>query len=238
MRFQERTCHVSKLQTAENMAPLKKSYGSRTGRTYRTTYKRGEGFKRVSYKKPSKLSKFQEISRSNERKSIDTLVPTGALVNNTIAGSGAIIPIAFGAGDNQRVGRRVTLKSMYYRFAAGCGQLRIIVVYDKQPNALTAAIAEVFSTTTWTAMMQISNGDRFMILSDKIFSASDDGAISGTSNLTQGTCYTKISLEAIYQGVATTPNTGNILLFYVPLGVNAAAPNTIEIQTRVRFTDA
>jgi len=210
----------------------------------RTTFSVRRGFRRtpmvrrIKFARPSKVSRFQASpSIPPEQKNIDTFTAGTLITNNTLAPV-ASFNIAQGAGPGQRVSRRVILKSLYYRVAAGCGAFRVIAIFDKQPNGVQAGVAEIFTNATFVAAMNLARSDRFIVLSDQTYMSNDTGITSGTSNIVVGHRYTKISLDSVYDDSgAGAPTTGNILLFAAPLGVNAVAPNTLDIQTRLRYTD-
>jgi len=96
--------------------------------------------------------------------------PTNQLLNG----------IQTGAGFFNRVGSRIEMKSLHIRgyisnVATGLqSQLRMVVVYDRQPNGATPTIQTILNTriqtgvasTTGTSEINLDNRDRFVIVRD------------------------------------------------------------------------
>lgn len=221
------------------MAPLKKSYGASSGRTYKTTLDKSGRFKRVSYrkaKKPSKVSLFQEPSMSlAERKNFDVSTVGTPGVENVFQ-SVALMNPALGTDASGRVGRKTTLRSLFYRFTAGGGAMRVLMVYDKQSNGANAAVTDVLTNNTYTALQNLSNSDRFIILSDEIYTVAQDGASSSTTVGVQGKKFTKMCLEQVYApGAVVIPQSGNIFGLFCLRGL--VVGGLVTLETRVRYTD-
>lgn len=225
----------------------RKVYGPVTGRTYKTVGTPGN-YRRISYRKPSvvymkPLYKGLSLYQSRptvEWKQIDTIYADNALpVTDAFSSLAYQNLIAQGVGNSQRVGRKITLRSIYYRFhmgtAAGTspytGPVRIVVVYDRQPNGLGGGIVDVFSSNNFHALQNLNNGDRFLVLSDQIYESS-------STLSTHGQMYKKLSLDTVYSGAGATiadMTTGSISAFVATPG--GAAAVVINLNFRVRYID-
>lgn len=232
------TCQ--KLQTAEKMAPLKKSRGVSSGYRYRTIGRVGT-YKRVAYKKKSpKVTLFQEVKKSAEWKNIDNQIETQIPVSsNGFSGPQILNPLLQGTSAVTRIGRKVTFRSLTYRIqfsgatgaSANTSPLRVLIVYDRQPNGVAAAASDVLEQATFTGHMNLARSDRFLIMSDKIHESSSTGPSTGK-------CHIKMSLESFYStnlGTIADIQTGAILMFLASTGSTSTTFNTV---VRLRFTDS
>lgn len=199
-----------------------------------------------------------------ERK-VNDIQTTSYAVNTT--GSVTLLALPrVGADFNQRVGRKVTVKSVYIRGIGGTewavtggtagtslsvpSQLhRMMIVFDLQPNGAAPAITDILLEANAASQLNLDNRDRFKIFCDKTWTV---GAIA-TSNATpeSSICdpqqyqikkYKKINAEMIFNAT----NGGSIAditsgaLYMVWIGTNATGANTdgtAKVSTRVRYVD-
>lgn len=101
-----------------------------------------------------------------------------------------------GASEQNRIGRKVSMKSLMIRgwvrydqagTTPGDDLLRCIVFYDRQPNGAAPVIADVLqdtdqagtATTSITSNINLSNADRFKILRDWFWSVPHIVSIAG-----------------------------------------------------------
>lgn len=219
------------------MAPMKKAYGSSSGRKYKTV-RTSRGYTRVS-KPSSKVSKFADRARpSVELKAIDT-VSTGVAMPaaNTMAYQGCLNGWAQGSTAGQLVGRKASMKSNQFRCSVQAGAARVLIVYDKQANGAATNVLDVLVSTDFNSPQNLNYSDRFIVLHDKIYTLADN-CINQTaaSPVVYGQDYTKMSLDAVTQFIAgLVPNSGSVSLF---LGVlNPIAAGTYSLYNRLRYTD-
>jgi len=162
-----------------------------------------------------------------------------------------------------RIGRKVTLKSLYLRGrvrAAGAGtmtaqvtpeqQARLMIIYDLQPNAEVPTILDILNTADPASQTNLSNRERFRILCDKEYCF--DPVVSVTT-ATQAqmtatrTCYNlklykKLNLSMIFNAVngGTIADINSGALYMVWIG-SAVASSTGDaeavVSTRVRYSD-
>lgn len=181
-----------------------------------------------------------------EVKFIDNTVftPPPANANSTI------IPInALGQGQdfNQRIGRKITMKSIQIRYQmnqilAPAGiqlSTRVLIVYDRQPTGALPAVQDILTTQlTCNGYVNLNNRQRFWILMDKIHCMDTAGpksimekrfirlgrkGVDATYNSVLGTI-ADISSGALYVIVQNgTPVLGNDM--------------GLLMSTRVKYTD-
>lgn len=184
--------------------------------------------------------------RGPEKKFIDT-TPTF----NIVASSSAFVAtpvllngVGTGATATDRVGRKILMKSLYVRYALNRSatttlgaNVRIVVVYDRQPNAAPPGITDVFLADAFLSPNNLSNRDRFVILCDEVTESIDAAGPSTQA----GTIYKKINLETTFNAVAasdiTTITTGSVYMFVAQSGQAATANLALNARARIRFTD-
>lgn len=178
-----------------------------------------------------------------EKKYLDVQDTTDVTLN------GAVVPlnlIAAGTDFNQRIGRRIRIKSWQCRFYANlensssAAALRIMLVYDKQTNGSTPALTDIIDPTTtpsnFFGMINLNNRDRFVMLMDKVF-ALDNGR--GYTMVFKK--FKKLNHDTVYS--ATTAAIGSVAtggLFWVTVGNQTAGAADIDMNSahRIRFIDA
>jgi len=198
-------------------------------------------------------------------KKVNDLATTTYQVNT----SGSITLLAnpqLGSDFNNRIGRKVVLKSVYVRGQvkldwAGAGGLpatagiaaqmaRFILVCDMQPNGAAPAITDILVEATAESQLNLNNRDRFKILSDKTYVF--DPVINVQTATQAQLCYNrtiypvkkfkKIDQEMVFNGV----NGGSIAdvtsgaLYMVWIGTTASGlgDSNAVVSTRVRYVDA
>jgi len=174
-----------------------------------------------------------------------------------------------GAGFYNRIGRRIRMKSVFITGnlvasgnATGAGTaeyLRLMLVYDRQPNGNNPGVSDVLAdygqdgntTTTSYSKTNPNNFERFAILRDERVAI----PINGTGGTTQQynsivgeqcnkfTWFVKLKdLETHYKSTSTPTTVGDIAtghLFLMTVG-NVLAANAgyaFEINARLRFVD-
>jgi len=172
-----------------------------------------------------------------EKKSIDvnTTFTTGA---NGVWSAGQLLNgCAAGTGATNRVGRKITMKSHQMRSfstnnSANGGNVRILIVYDKQSNGAAPVITDVLGADLVTAPMNLSNADRFVVIHDVITQGPTDLAATWHEKH-----YKKIGLETLFGNTGATIadiNSGSVYGFVAGAGAVAV---TTTLWSRVRFAD-
>ena len=179
--------------------------------------------------------------------------PTGLLLNG----------VAQGAAMYQRVGNKIQMKGLQIRGnllnAATCveGCLRMVIVYDRQPNGALATWNTVFqmrdsagtTSSNTFAMINVDQRERFVILRDKFWHAPSVTYTGGVQ--TNGPSYPTDSewdvdeyiklkgLKCTFQGDTSgiaSISTGSILMFLCVNGTNDSY--SLSWNTRLRYYDA
>jgi len=178
--------------------------------------------------------KFLDSSMNDDPILASGAFTAGTLLNGLITGSTA----------SQRIGRKVTIKSLLVRYSwglattsTGGSPLRILIVYDKQANAVAPAITDILLTDTFHSANNLSNRDRFVTISDII----TDPVSTGDCFAVAGVIYKKLNLETMYNaGTAGTIgdiSSGSIYMFVAQTGRIATASPEFSSTVRIRYTD-
>lgn len=172
----------------------------------------------------------------------------------TIAAAYLCNGLAQGAGPNNRLGRKILMKSIYVRATHYCtaaasvsGPLRMIVVYDKQTNGAfpTATAANVVSSPLTTDHINSSNNlgcaDRYITIFDKLFPPVAGATNPGAPQAATKKCYRKINLEQVFNtgniGDITDINSGAVYIAFCSAGFNATG-SVVDYMVRTRFEDS
>lgn len=171
-----------------------------------------------------------------------------------------------GTGFQNRIGRQVSLKSVYMRYKLAlnvpditAGSLvdrtsppqlcRMILFVDSQPNGAAPATTDLLVAATTTSQLNLNNRDRFTILVDKVynFGAQMADAASGLQLTTPPwiqhfEVYKKIGIKTTFNagnaGTVADINTNSLYqLFICDNGAVAANAVVYTGTTRLRFTD-
>lgn len=193
-------------------------------------------------------------STGAEKKVFD-VVPGVAQINTTGFVQCICIPV-LGNDYNNRVGRKITMSSVYVRGYArteisatpaattvSSQQGRIMLIYDDQPNGALPAITDILNTADPASQLNLNNRDRFRVLKDKCFAFDPYlQSASASAQIFSVRIYRKLNIDCTFNGVnggtIADIQTGALLLAYV--GSNAAGVSTdanAYLSSRVRFLD-
>lgn len=112
--------------------------------------------------------------------------------------------------------------------------VRIAFVIDRQPNAGTTTVSNIWSSATPTALRGIGTGYRYHVLKDMQFALSNGGRES---------VYFEKTLKLRFHTRYNTSNNGDVTdivtnaLYMVYLSDQATNTPTLNINTRLRFID-
>jgi len=172
----------------------------------------------------------------------------------TVAADQLCNGLATGTGANNRIGRKIVMKSIYMRFTwfvAGSntsqsGPMRILVVYDKQVNgAFPTAIAPATSDGAILHYDHIASpnnlfaADRYVTIFDELVEPLSGVSNPGAPCTRTVSRYKKINLPVIFNngtaGDITDISMGAVYIIFCVAGVvsNTAADYTV----RIRFED-
>ena len=184
-------------------------------------------------------------TRGGELKFIDTQITTNPVVNSITFATGVLLNgIANGSDASTRIGRKVTIKSLLLRWSVkldptttGGGNLRILIVYDKQANAVAPAITDILLTNDFHSPNNLSNRDRFVTICDVV---TDPIAVQGEYSAAD-VVYKKLNLEEMFNagsaGTIGDITSGSIYFFVAQNGGMLIAAPDFRADARIRYTD-
>lgn len=195
---------------------------------------------------------------ATEWKNIDTggtiTVATGAPDWGALGAGVFLNGIPAGVSSQQRVGRKVSMKSMTFRWSRNSpGTLvvgannfvspvpfRILIIYDRSPNGAVPPITDVLTSNAFEAIQNLPNSDRFLVLADRIPSK-DQGHVATYMG---GKMHVKFGAGLICQwfdtigGLITDISAGAIYVYFGCTGPTAAGNENFQFNCRIRYTDA
>lgn len=156
--------------------------------------------------------------------------------------------IAQGASVNQRVGKKVVLKSLQCRgqsfnnSAATGNDVAFLIVYDKRPTGALPAITDILNTANSRAMNNDANSGRFRIMKrvDCMMTGNDTN-ITDTTYMSQDFFLDLKGVQTVFKA-ATTGAIADIeqgALYLVTVGTAAAGTGAAALRVgfRCRFLD-
>lgn len=122
------------------------------------------------------------LPSSTEKKYIDTTLTLSDPVPTTGSIYDSLVNIAQGAGESQRVGRKVTVTAISLRYEVAIDNtstpsatedgVRVILFHDAQTNGVAASVTDILAAASYLSFNNLSNKERFKILSDKFHDVS------------------------------------------------------------------
>ncbi len=216
-------------------------------------YRRAQG--RPTY--ASAYSGYRRVAVANGEMKFHDLDIDDAVVavNGTIA-QVSCLTIPEGNGESARVGRRITVRSILWRYniqlpttatAADTSDIvRVILYHDKQTNGATATITGILEANDFQAFNNLANKGRFTILMDR-FHAVQATAGSGrgsTDTLSYGETNAQFSFfkkcaipieydNSLTTGAVTTMRSSNIGVLLLSQGGHTFFGS----KMRIRYSD-
>lgn len=205
-------------------------------------------YKKRQYNAPLYNAPVQYKGTKTEKKFLDvsfTLsLPFGAATWVAPAAAQLLNGLTLGSTASQRIGRRVTFRSIYIRgklvFGAAVTnscQARYLVVYDKQANAALPATTDILLNDDYLSPNNISNNNRFIIVADKTTASVDAAQVKNISFK----LYRKLMLETQFNagnaGTIADITTGSLFIIGAQSGGAGAANPSMQFQVRLRYDD-
>lgn len=159
-----------------------------------------------------------------------------------------------GTDVNERVGRKITNKSILFRIQAyteytalSGAAVRVMLVYDSQTNSAGVNVTDILQFAQPLSPMNLNNRDRFKVLKDWYF-GTDAIVYSGgppATSITSGTggtytkkTYRRLNHDTIFSATGNTIgsiSTGAILLLLIS---DVAGAIGYSYYSRIRYSDA
>lgn len=187
---------------------------------------------------------YQPRYPQGEWKYADFAISTA--VNN--GGSiGVINALAPGTGASQRIGVKVTLRSIEMRLVANCDLVgglaqtnRFLLLMDRQANAAAPNLADFLNPATYLGIRNLVNRKRFRIMLDKAYELTP---VAGDYARKNFKIYMKFRRGIIVEynnvGAGTIADIVTNAIHFVTIGSEAAGntDGAINGVIRIRYTD-
>lgn len=230
----------------------KRQYGA--PRAFRPGYDRTSGFYGMALaQRRARASRMNQELKFHDIDVDDSAIAT----TGTILNSGSVNLIAQGTEEDQRIGRKVVIKSINWRgtlvvpssSAASTVPLgitdtvRIIMYIDKQCNGATATVTDILATANYQSFNNLSNKERFRTLFDRTFDCMPSGiGGDGTTNTAGASAqsfsfYHKCNLPIEFSataGALTEIRSNNIGVLAISRDGSTV---TLDSKVRLRFTE-
>jgi len=219
----------------------KRKYPYRTSRYRRSTpkFKRYRGLIPTyrGFAGPQQLKaewKYVDVSATNVTPALDGANPV------------LLTPVAQGNSVNQRIGLRITIKSIEIRFAVQQkpgtlpGFFRISIVQDRQCNGELASYQTVYTYPNTVTLRNLGQRKRFKIIRDKVYPVQlhDTG-----NNVFMPHWYIKFKrpFTVEYNGGTTDQPSAiasnNLILYLIGSWIQGDITPSVTFLSRIRYTD-
>jgi len=198
-----------------------------------------------------------------ERKFLDVTIADNSIsAGGDIQNSGTLVVIPQGAGESERVGRKVIIRKMMFRGditlneyagtveadASAANRVRVIFYLDKQCNGAAAVTADILAVATPVSngFNNLTNRDRFVILKDKFIDLNPMALAKATTNFVRPRVNKSMffakscDIPVEYSGTAGTIGeirSNNIGCLLLADSAAAGFPCTVTGTVRFRYTD-
>lgn len=202
----------------------------------------------LKYKATAPLSgsfRSRQMVPVGELKNVDTILSGGSVTGPTATVLGPLNVIAQGPGQNERIGRRVTMKSLWVRWqitmnaslGVGASPFHLLIVYDKQNNAGLTGITSVLTSNSITAFKDLSNERRFVTLMDEWITPIGTGGPQSVCGQRFIKMNQVIEFNTSAAAAATAITTGLVTAFIFQTGLITGSGPEYQFQSRVRYSD-
>ena len=193
---------------------------------------------------------FGSATKRSEQKNFDANVAAPIVAAQTTAVRSSIFSPDQGTGVSERVGRKVDCTSLSWKWSssyapttAGSSPMRLVVVYDRQPNAALPATTDVFNQDYINAHMNLANSRRFLVIVNEEF---EGMSIQGPNAFfkvgyvnfkRRFKCTLPTEFNDTNGGTIADITTGSFIAFTWQNGNIITAAPTDTLDFRIRYTD-
>ncbi len=215
----------------------------------RRTRARGAYRQRRRYRRP-----YGRVATINTELKFHDIIVDDSPVPIAGAVQAALLTIPEGNGEEERIGRSITIKKIAWRYtitkssqatlANTSDVVRVFLVHDKQANGALPAVLDLLETAVFQSFNNLSNSRRFRVLMDKTYdlsnpSGSGQNAADAFGEFTISDTFFKecnITIEydnSAATGAITTIRSSNIFALYI----SQDARCVVVSNMRFRYTD-
>lgn len=190
-------------------------------------------------------------SHLHETGFVDVANAAYGLTSPSTQGVTLLNPIPVGASVNQRIGKKVALKSLQMRgVIVGLQPLHffsentVIIVYDRKPAGALPSVTDILANDNSNSMNNDVNAPRFKIIRrwDHVLLGNIVNSITSTTAVNLDAFVDLKGLPVIYKatGTGTIGDIETGALYLVTLGTGTAVPAayaTLQAAFRIRYSD-
>lgn len=216
-----------------------------------TTQKTSKSTKRRKTAGPSVIANtFGAPAKiGNEKKDFSFFVANTIVAAQTTAVRTSLYSPDQGVGPSEHIGRAVSNHSLLWKWygsyaatTAGSSPIRLVIVYDRQPNAALPTTTDVFDQDYIGALNNLNNNRRFLVLVNKELSLSSAGptAFNESGYVSFKKRYGAVlptEFNTVNGGTIADITTGSFVAFTWQNGNIITANPTSALVTRIRYTD-
>lgn len=156
---------------------------------------------------------------------------------------------ASGTGVNQRVGMRITVKSIQLILAAAANptatdmatHVRFIIFYDRQTNGLTPNLVDVIEQASYLGLPAVSSSKRIVFVMDRLLRLTGNATTPTEESLLTLRWYKKVNIVTQFNKLTvadqTAIATNGLWALVVGSSQTASGPKVAGV-VRVRYTDS
>jgi len=194
------------------------------------------------------------VERKFYDRSFNSTIPSNVVTWSTITNNFLLNGVPTGAGATARVGRKMTIKSLMFRYnvridgsvdntaTTGGASIRMLIVYDRAPNAVIPTNAAIVQDDFFVTNLNLDNRDRFVVLADIL---SEPISKEGNWNAC-GKRFIKLNNDVVFNAGDTANDIGTIqtgaiyFLFAQSGGLTYTTASALDLgwSTRIRYEDA
>lgn len=204
-----------------------------------------------SYQRVAVLQAARQLARtggrlpatSGELRNIDVGIALPAVATGT--GTLTLLNgVAQGTTATTRLGRRITMKSIYIRMqlqlaatTTGNCPLRLLVVYDKQTNATAPVATDILANDAVWGLNNLGNSRRFVTLFDEVVDTIGTAGPQGVNRVLYKKLNHAVEFNAGSAGTVGDIQTGSVYALMYANNTTAVASIIGAMACRIRFAD-
>lgn len=181
----------------------------------------------------------QELKFFDKTHIID-LTDLGGTVKNDI------MEISAGTGENQRIGRKLTLRHLNMRYTiknegSTMNTVRVIVILDKQCNGTGITVPDFLQTEDYQSFNNLANSNRFKTLHDRMHTVPSQGVSTAIGKLSDELYIKDLNVPVEYSGTTgglTEIKSANISMLVIPDKASTNLSLRFNSTTRLRYSDS
>lgn len=182
-----------------------------------------------------------DLGTGPEKKNLDVYTTFAPPLASAFSTPQCLNLVSVGTQPNQRVGRKIIIKSVFYRANlfpnAPASQHRIVIFYDKQANGAAPALTDIFQANSVVSPLHLARSDRFVIVCDEMSDSSQSSALN-ISNQRHVKCNLETIFNTTNDGAIGSIDSGALWMTMANNGGTiTGAVTSADVYARIRYVD-